>query len=105
MPYTLDLSRQPPAEAFEEALEFKASSYSRVNVTVCDVKEILEQGKCVLVGIKVYSNFLGYRGGIYNTVGGNFEGGHGMVVIGYDESRQAFKLINSWGPRWGEKGY
>jgi hypothetical protein len=31
--------------------------------------------------------------------------GHGMTVVGYDEERQAFKLINSWGRTWADQGY
>jgi hypothetical protein len=28
-----------------------------------------------------------------------------MTLVGYDERRQAFRLINSWSPRWGDHGY
>ena len=28
-----------------------------------------------------------------------------MVLVGYDDSQNAFKLINSWGTEWGEEGY
>jgi hypothetical protein len=31
-------------------------------------------------------------------------GGHAMCVIGYDDRRQAFQLMNSWGPKWGNNG-
>ena len=27
-----------------------------------------------------------------------------MCVIGYDDRKQAFQLMNSWGPEWGENG-
>ena len=33
---------------------------------------------------------------------GNF---HAMAVIGYDDGRQAFRVINSWGAGWGDHGY
>lgn len=29
---------------------------------------------------------------------------HAMVLVGYDDSRQAFRLRNSWGTNWGDKG-
>ncbi len=29
---------------------------------------------------------------------------HAMVLVGYDNSRQAFRLRNSWGPKWGDNG-
>jgi hypothetical protein len=32
-------------------------------------------------------------------------GGHAMVLVGYSEPKQAFKLINSWGNTWGDDGF
>lgn len=30
--------------------------------------------------------------------------GHAMTVVGYDDNRQAFRVVNSWGTRWADKG-
>ncbi len=30
---------------------------------------------------------------------------HAMTVVGYDDRRQAFKLINSWKTTWGDRGF
>lgn len=30
---------------------------------------------------------------------------HAMAIVGYDDRRQAFRVINSWGEDWGDKGY
>jgi aminopeptidase C len=32
-------------------------------------------------------------------------GGHALVVIGYDDNKQAFQLMNSWGKEWGQDGF
>lgn len=32
-------------------------------------------------------------------------GGHAVTVVGYDDTRKAFKLRNSWGLFWGDGGY
>src|SRR5262249_52135256 len=32
-------------------------------------------------------------------------GWHALTLVGYDEKRQAFRLINSWGTKWGDNGY
>ncbi len=32
-------------------------------------------------------------------------GGHAMVITGYDERRQAFRVMNSWGKGWGQDGF
>jgi len=32
-------------------------------------------------------------------------GGHEVTLVGYDHRRQAFKIRNSWGPKWSLGGY
>jgi C1A family cysteine protease len=32
-------------------------------------------------------------------------GGHGMIVVGYDDTRKAFRIQNSWGRNWADGGY
>lgn len=32
-------------------------------------------------------------------------GGHAMLMVGYDDTKKAFRVKNSWGTGWGDKGY
>jgi hypothetical protein len=32
-------------------------------------------------------------------------GGHAMIVVGYDEVRKSFEVMNSWGTTWADNGY
>jgi C1A family cysteine protease len=32
-------------------------------------------------------------------------GGHAVCCVGYDQTRRAFLVRNSWGPSWGMAGY
>lgn len=32
-------------------------------------------------------------------------GGHEMVIVGYDDARQCYRVRNSWGTSWGDGGY
>ena len=32
-------------------------------------------------------------------------GGHAMVITGYSEEKNAYRVLNSWGTDWGDKGY
>jgi len=32
------------------------------------------------------------------------EGGHAICIIGYDDAKHAFRIVNSWGEDWGDKG-
>lgn len=51
----------------------------------------------------------GYQGGIYNYTGAIpiswDQNGHSVLLVGYDDNQQCFKVKNSWGPNWGENGY
>lgn len=35
----------------------------------------------------------------------NMSGFHAVTIVGYDESKKAFRLVNSWGPQWGDRGF
>jgi len=30
---------------------------------------------------------------------------HAVTVVGYDDAHHAFRIVNSWGPRWGDHGF
>jgi C1A family cysteine protease len=32
-------------------------------------------------------------------------GGHAVVIVGYDYNKRTFKVRNSWGADWGDRGY
>jgi hypothetical protein len=35
----------------------------------------------------------------------NTWGGHAMLMVGYDDTKKAFRVKNSWGSGWGDNGY
>jgi hypothetical protein len=65
---------------------------------------LIDHGPLVIC-ISVYSNFLSYKGGIYDTIEGEREGGHLVALMGYDDTHQYWIVKNSWGDKWGEDGY
>jgi C1A family cysteine protease len=106
MPYTENYTQQPSRTAHNEAIQYKAVSFSRININDLEaVKSVLLNGNAVLIGMEIYENFMDYSGGVYNRISGAYMGGHAMCVIGYDNAKGAFKLINSWSTYWGEGGY
>ena len=50
-------------------------------------------GKIDLNGDAVYRDF------------DKVDGAHAMLVVGYDDSKNAFKVVNSWGRNWGNNGF
>ncbi len=56
----------------------------------------------VSTGFDVYTDFKFYSGGVYTYTSGVLEGGHGVIIVGWDDSQQCWIAKNSWGTRWGE---
>jgi hypothetical protein len=58
----------------------------------------------VILGINWYDDMFAPDAHGYLKVGGAIAGGHAILVAGYEQKRQAFRLVNSWGAGWGENG-
>ncbi|MFT4032233.1 MAG: DUF4384 domain-containing protein [Siphonobacter sp.] len=73
------------------------------------MKKALSEGYPVVIGMETPLSFFAAREvwepapGDENTKGN----GHAMCVIGYDDSKfgGAFRIINSWGDQWADKGF
>jgi len=53
----------------------------------------------------VYTDFLYYSGGVYQYAWGQEEGGHLVLIVGWDDTEQSWICKNSWGENWGESGF
>jgi cathepsin B len=83
-----------------------ASSVYTVSGEANMMTEIAAHGPCE-VAFDVYSDFLSYVSGIYHKVGGTYEGGHAVKVIGWgvENNVKYWIIANSWNPHWGERGF
>ena len=73
--------------------------------TVDAIKNALYIHGPLVTTMDVYTDFFYYSSGIYSHTGGNYEGGHAVLIIGYNDVDQFFIAKNSWGPGWGEGGF
>ena len=113
MPYDPSDNRsQPSAAARAEAADYKIADWGAVQRTthavfVQEVKRHLAAGDPVLIGVPVYPDFhsLSESNPVYDDASGAVSGAHAIVIVGYDDARSAFKIINSWGTDWGIGGY
>ncbi|MEQ1745174.1 MAG: C1 family peptidase [Saprospiraceae bacterium] len=77
-------------------------------VKVQRVKVVLSKNKPVVIGMMVMRNFYELKNAQYwHPAIGNTApaGGHAMVVVGYDDRKEAFRIMNSWGKNWGDNGF
>jgi Cysteine protease len=108
MPYSdvNGCSLMPTANQMATAASYKVSSYSRVSITATAIKAALVSGKPVIVGGSVNTAFMYLKGTtVLKSYTGTTLGGHCYCVVGYDDSLQAFRVMNSWGSSWGSKGF
>lgn len=100
---------KPNAKAFSDGLLHQVVRYERVdNVSIRNVKAALAAGCPVVFGFTVYASFdrIGSSGKMPMPKRGEAPlGGHAVTTVGYDDSRSALLVKNSWGANWGAKGY
>ena len=86
------------------------TSYMRVPQTQAQIQQCLADGYPVVFGFTVYESFesdVVARTGVVPMPGKREKvlGGHAVVCVGYDRSKKAFLVRNSWGTSWGQGGY
>jgi predicted secreted protein len=69
------------------------------------IKQAIYDHGPVAAAVCVNTAFQNYTGGIFNPGGLCLTINHAIVLVGWDDSKGAWRLRNSWGPNWGENGY
>jgi C1A family cysteine protease len=98
--------RQPTAAELERAKQYRIKGWSAFDATVIDrVKQELVHGVPVIFSVRTTPKMHALRGDAVLEEDETPGEGHSMVVVGYDDAKHAFRIQNSWGPAWGDKGY
>jgi C1A family cysteine protease len=103
-------AQKPTKSCFTDAKKFRALSYQRVDRTFTQMKGCLADGYPFIFGFTVYDSFESTevaRTGLLEIPrpGEGVIGGHAVLAVGYDDKTQRFMVRNSWGTRWGKRGY
>ncbi|QFY41977.1 C1 family peptidase [Candidatus Methylospira mobilis] len=99
-------SRLPDDRALTDASHFRIDGWKKLDTQeIDDIKGQIIAGNPVIFGMYVSDSFDRLRGDqVYDDLTSPRTGAHVVVLVGYSETRQAFKLLNSWGENWGDKG-
>lgn len=76
--------------------------------SVVEMKKALCKYGPIAAAVKVTRAFQAYKGGVFNehvSVSGPRDVNHAITIVGWDDLKGAYLVKNSWGTRWGEKGY
>jgi len=103
-------THKPPASCYKDAARYKAVQYQRVPQVLNQMKGCLASGFPFVFGFSVYTEFENdtiAKTGQLHMPGPKEKllGGHAVMAVGYIDSSQRFIVRNSWGNKWGLKGY
>ena len=85
-------------------LKIYIKDWGSVSATQSSIKNALIKYGPLPTVMKVYNNFYGYSGGIYQP-SGSYEGLHLVTIVGYNDNSNYWICKNSWGKNWGENGW
>ncbi|MCR9269948.1 MAG: C1 family peptidase [Hyphomonadaceae bacterium] len=108
-PYLEDECPAPPEELLSRGEEFQIKSFNRLERgSLFAIQEALSNEKPVVAGMYVYPSFQTWQGGgdyAPDPDNERIKDYHAVTIVGYDDEREAIKIINSWGTAWGDNGY
>jgi hypothetical protein len=97
----------PTSSQTTEAAGYKIKSYKQIlSNDPTAIKTMLSSGHALAFTFTVDANF--YTAGpgyIWNSYSSTIYGPHAITLCGYDDSKNAYRAINHWGPNWGDAGY
>ena len=73
-----------------------------------EIKKELRENGPMMMGLRIFEDFMNYAEGVYQYTTGELLGGHAMKLIGYGEDPvegQYWVLQNQWTRDWGEHGF
>lgn len=90
-------------------LVWHTRDYYTVDTNITDMKTSIYQDGPAYFRFDVYSDFqdfwrAGKQGQVYLQSSGIIRGGHAVLIIGWDDTRQAWLCRNSWGSTQGPNG-
>ncbi|MGB0861622.1 MAG: C1 family peptidase [Saprospiraceae bacterium] len=110
-----DCQRQPSLELIKAAQKVNIKSYLKIfeiddapEKKIEKIKINLSEGFPVVIGLNIQPNFKELKDE-YWTPDPDYtnkeDNGHAVVIIGYDEYKGAFEIMNSWGKDWANEGF
>jgi hypothetical protein len=97
----------PNESQIEKAKEYRIKSYYSVNTTsVRTLKYVLYKGDPIIIAVDTDEDFYYLGNEVWKPdYTKEPDGCHAMLIVGYDDNRKAFKILNSYGIYWGDNGY
>lgn len=103
---------KPPVRAYQQALRIRGFVYVSVPISIDVWEEMIRLGRMIVFGTFVFQSWFDSRYQTQRTGrvplplrNDRYLGGHALLCTGYDQDRQEFQFVNSWGATWGSQGF
>jgi|LSQX01.3.fsa_nt_gb hypothetical protein len=106
-----NVNKRPSGEAYEEASNYKVIKAEFFDTDLELMKKCLALGYPFIFGLNLYKSFqLAEAKGFVplpenEDILSDKHGTHAMLCVGYSDEEKCFIVRNSWGNKWGDKGY
>lgn len=103
-------SQRPPDSCYLAAKQHQTFRYISLENDLTQMKKSLKDGFPISFGAALFESFMSAstaKSGIIPMPKQKTEkrvGGHAMTIIGHDDSKKAFLVVNNWGDKWGFGG-
>lgn len=109
-PITTNYSVLPSTSNDLNASKYKVPDYKSYYFSIEHFKEIIANDFPIIIAINVGDSIKNVKNVSDNFVYNYFnkdrdKSRHAVVICGYDDNKNAFKITNSWGTNWGNGGY
>lgn len=109
MPYSSSngCSVLPTSAQSSEAAGHKLMSYAKMyTADKVAIKSMISQNHPVIITVIADNSFISAKPGfIWKSFSGSGSLAHSIVICGYDDAKNAYLVMNSWGTGWGDAGY
>jgi len=114
-PYdALDPCTQPSQQLISDSYDYRIASFGNIfvgegTVPIETLKTYLANGQPFIIAVPIYASLRLITANDplvpVPQIGEAYYGGHALYVVGYDDAIGGLKVVNSWGPFWGDQGY
>lgn len=110
-PYDIaKFTKKPSISCYRDGVKHAAVQYHRVNRDLREFKAAIFERNLVVFGFAVYESLMSSevaQTGMAPMPSSNEKmlGGHAVAAVGFDDTKNAIIVRNSWGVDWGLKGF